>query len=99
MFDRSLTSTLSSVVRAAKNASEMAPVLEDLRYKLPAGYHAPRPDDGIARPVEDILVAQEERGVTEQVDQALLGLNYAHHNLLAAVDAMAIALQRCQSPE
>lgn len=99
MYESSLTKALSSVVRAAKTASEMAPVLEDLRYKLPAGYGVARPDDGISRPVEDILVAQQERGITEQVDQALLGLNYAHHNLLAAIDSMAIALERCQSPQ
>lgn len=98
MFDTNLTTSLASVIRQAKTASEMTPVLEDLRYKLPTGYGVARPDDGIQRPVEDVLVAQEERGVSAQVDQALLALRYARYNLEAAIEAMNAAMELHQSP-
>lgn len=99
MFETNLTASLGSVIRAAKTASEMAPVLEDLRYKIPNGYGVARPSDGIRRPVEDVLVAQEERGITAQVDQALLAFRYARHNLEAAIEAMNAAIDLWNAPQ
>lgn len=99
MFDSNLTTSLASVIRAAKKASDMAPVLEDLRYKLPTGYGVERPSDGIRRPVEDVLVALETRGVTPHVDQALLALRYARHNLEAAIESMNEAMRLHQGGE
>ncbi|MER7077943.1 hypothetical protein SAMN02982929_07180 [Saccharopolyspora kobensis] len=99
MFDSNLVTSLASVIHKARTASEIAPILEDLRHKLPAGYGVARPADGVHRPVEAVLVAQEDRGITPEVTTALTALRYARHNLEAAIEAMNAAVDRWQAPQ
>ncbi|QUH01414.1 hypothetical protein HUO13_11880 [Saccharopolyspora erythraea] len=94
MRETNIVNALSAVVRAAKTASEIAPIVEHRRYELPLGYSAPRGVGGVARPVEAVLIAQQDRGVMAEVDATVNALNRAAADLEIAIRAMNAALDR-----
>jgi hypothetical protein len=75
---------------SASLVSSLAGLTDEVRHTLPRGYHPPRSQDGITRPVEDIIVALETRGVTS-------ALSSAHHhmvNSLREAETAALLLNR-----
>lgn len=94
MRNTDTVAALSALIKAAKTASEIAPVLESRRQQLPIGYSPGRPLGGVARPVEELIVAHEARGVSAQVDIAVNALDQATMHLQVAIEAMNTAMDR-----
>jgi hypothetical protein len=62
---------------ALKVAKHLAGVVDEIRTSKPRGYGSPASYDGAARPVEDVVVALDDRGVSDQVIRARKLLNQA----------------------
>lgn len=76
----------------------LASIVETIRYELPEGYGARADADGIARPVEQVLLANETRGVTRHVDEALYALNIAAGETAKAARALDSAITAWEHP-
>lgn len=83
----------------AELAAHYAAIAEEIRYDLPVGYNAGRPADGIRRPVEDLLVAQENRGVMPLITEAVNSLNRAVQEAATAVYEIDHAIARWEGTE
>lgn len=82
----------------AELATHYASIAQEIRYELPVGYSVERPDDGIRRSVEDLLVAQEDRGVTSLINEAINSLNRAVQEAATAVYEIDHAISKWESP-
>lgn len=75
-----LTTTAAQLQDTAALITHLAILAEDIRTTRPRGYGVARPIDGVRRPVEDIIVALDDRGVTAAIYNAA-------HTLAAALNA------------
>lgn len=77
MHHTSLNTALAEIRANLSVVAHLAPHVEEIRYERPEGYGA-RPDsDGVSRPVEQIVLATDDRGVSRHVQSALYELNVA----------------------
>lgn len=58
-------------------AANRADIVEEIRHQLPRGYSAITPGDWASRPVESLVEALDDRGVTDRVLQARRRLSAA----------------------
>lgn len=91
----SLLGDVAEVV--AELVSHYASIAQEVRYDMPVGYSAGRPADGINRPVEDLIVAQETRGITPLVNEAVNALNRAVQEAATAAYELDHAISRWES--
>lgn len=88
-------SLLASRLRVlASTALKNADLVEAIRTDKPRGYHVARSADGVPRPVEEIIQALDDRGVTSAVYNAGHALESAIQTVEAANVFLDAAIDR-----
>lgn len=93
-YNDDISSQSRRLASANKVVSHLAGIVEDIRTSKPLGYGSPASYDGTARPVEDIVMALDTRGVSDEVisarhllTQAAALTERAAHHLDGAITA------------
>lgn len=97
MRNTDLNAAVSAVRENLAVAVHLANIAQEIRYDLPQGYVA-RPDrDGTQRPVEALVIAHEDRGITAEINDAIARLNRAAAEVGNAARAMDRAINRWEN--
>lgn len=95
----SLSTLAARLTDTARVVAHLAEVAEEISTDLPVGYRAARPIDGVPRPVEDILIGLEDRGVTPALINGRVALTIAVREAGNAARALDSAISRWESPQ